>query len=450
MHLGLESLLPLTEMLYISAILAFLLSIWKPEIGLYFLVPLLPLQTIRYRLHTYPLGALMVDFVLLGVGIGLKRKGRPIFSATPFNRIAGFFAIWTYIMLWRGSLTLNDALPFWIDNPRMQEWLNYMIIFLLLFLTFSAIRTRRQIMVLLVLMAFSVVVLDKGYYNNNKGRDFSHFSYEVRQSGAMGYAGENGFAAFEAQCVAFILGLYAMEKRAWLKAGYLGILGFCVYCVLFAFSRGAYAATVLSTLIVGLLKRPTLILVLVVVVVSAQTLLPKAVIERITTTTDESGGVESSAGERLTIWQDALELIRANAALGTGFNTYAYLGRVASYTDTHNLYLKVMVEMGIIGLVTFILLLRKMFIVGWSLYRSSDDPFLASLGLGFLAMMTAVAVANIFGDRWTYLQITGYTFTLMGLCLRAQEIVREEAAGDGAEAEEAPETGGRALTAVTP
>lgn len=443
MHLGLETFLPLTTILYLSAVAAFVLSIfWKPQIGLYYLVPLLPLQTIRYRLHEYPMGALMVDFILLGVGLGLWRKHLPIFPKTRFNRITAAFAGLTYILLFRGSFFLDMPLPLWTDDPRMQDWLNYMVIFLLLFLTFSAIRTRKQITIMLLLMALSLLALNKSYYNNNKDRDVSHFSYDVRQSGPMGYAGENGFAAFEAQCAAFLLALYTMEKRIRWRAAYLALFGFCCYCVLFSFSRGAYAAMVVCVVLLGVLRKPMYIVSLLVVFLCAQSVLPPAVIERVTTTREESGEVEASAGERLAIWRDALDLVRSNAALGTGFNTYAYMNRVGPYSDTHNLYLKILVETGIVGLGLFLILLRRMFVVGYSLYHSATDPFLGSLGLGFTALMAAVVVGNIFGDRWTYLQITGFTFTLLGLCLRAQEIVREEAeteaASGGAEVPDTP------------
>ncbi len=58
--------------LYASFILAFLLSVlWRPIVGIYFLVPLIPLQTARYYLIDFPLGKSVVDIILLGVVLGL-------------------------------------------------------------------------------------------------------------------------------------------------------------------------------------------------------------------------------------------------------------------------------------------------------------------------------------------------------------------------------------------
>jgi len=48
-----------------------------------------------------------------------------------------------------------------------------------------------------------------------------------------------------------------------------------------------------------------------------------------------------------------MEVFDANILTGTGFNTYAYMHRVGNYEDTHNFFLKVLVEERSCGLVLF-------------------------------------------------------------------------------------------------
>src|SRR5947209_19726114 len=77
LHLGLDG--STATMLWVAEIVFFFLSVfWRPAAGLYLLIPLLPLQTIRYRLHGYFLGAQFVDVLLLGVILGLRRRGEPL------------------------------------------------------------------------------------------------------------------------------------------------------------------------------------------------------------------------------------------------------------------------------------------------------------------------------------------------------------------------------------
>ncbi len=69
MHLGLEPYVPMA--LYLCAMVAFGLSVfWKPQVGLYFLIPLLPLQTVRDKLIELPLGNKLVDIISAWRGAG--------------------------------------------------------------------------------------------------------------------------------------------------------------------------------------------------------------------------------------------------------------------------------------------------------------------------------------------------------------------------------------------
>ena len=192
MHLGLEEFVPLV--LYTAAVIALLLSLfWRPQAGLYFLVPLLPLQVIRYKILDLPLGNKLIDVILLGVVLGTAFKGGFHFAKTPMNRLLVCFGIFCYIQLWRGAFFLNGDLPLLPSDPRFSNWKNYMVMFILFAIVVSVIKEVKQIKILVLLMCVSVFVVDKGYYSTMSDRDLTHFSYEVRDGRSLlGYAGVNG------------------------------------------------------------------------------------------------------------------------------------------------------------------------------------------------------------------------------------------------------------------
>jgi putative inorganic carbon (hco3(-)) transporter len=424
-HLGLEPYVPI--LLYAGAIIAFLVSVrGTPFVGLCYLLLLLPLQTARYKLHAMPLGAQVVDIMLLGIIIGLKVRGERIFTRTPFNGLLAFYAIYTYLSLWRGVATIDAALPLWFDSPRLADWKNYMVLPLLFLLAVSVVKSRRQMKIVIALMCLSVLALNVGYRNNLEGRDFSQFSEDGRTAGGIGYAGVNGFAAFEAQFAAFLLTLAFLERKTASKFGYFAVAGFCVYALMFAFSRGAYAAFLIGCIFLGVVNQRKLLIPIFIFLIGWQVVVPPAVSQRVLSTVQEDGQVESSAAGRLTLWEDAMQVFKGDPIFGTGFNTYAYMGRVGDFRDTHNLFVKVLVETGVSGLAFFLYLLFRMFRTGWRLYRSASDRFLASIGLGLAVWMVSAFIANMFGDRWMYLQISGYTFTVLALAVRGQMIADEE------------------------
>jgi putative inorganic carbon (HCO3(-)) transporter len=433
--MGAQGLLP--TLIYLGAIGAFVLSIyWKPEIGVYFIVPLLPLQTVRYELHGLPFGEKLVDFVLLGTIIGLliHRKGR-IFPHTALNGFLIFWTIFHYVSLCQGSFFLNTRLPLWTSDFRFSVWKNYMIMPLVFIVVAAAIKDRKQFKILLVLMCLTVLRANLGFHNTVSGRDFSHFSYGLRYAGAFGYAGENGLAAFEAQFAVFCLAIYACMKGFLRKSLVLLFIGYCVYALLFVFSRGGYLGFLGGVLYLGIVKERKLLVLLLVVILGWGALIPTAVTERIFSTYEENQ-IESSAGERVTIWQDAMTLVPHYPILGTGFDTYEFMGRVEEYRDTHNLYLKILVETGMIGLVLFFVLLWKLHQMAWRLYRATDDPLFKGLGLGMAAFVVCAFIVNFFGDRWMFLQVDGYLWALMGLVARAHIITQEEKPCEQAEAEQ--------------
>lgn len=239
----------------------------------------------------------------------------------------------------------------------------------------------------------------------------------------MGYAGVQGLAAFNAQYAWFLVALAGAARVPTVWLALISLSLFAANCVMYSFSRGGYVAFLAGWLFIGIVKQRKLLLLLVAFALMWASLVPGAVRDRVLMTYDpNSGELDRSAEIRLDLWRDAMDLFHTNPMLGTGFNTYAYMKRVGDYTDTHNLYLKVLVETGMMGLGIFLWLLVKAFGMGWRLFRRADDQFYSALGLGLAAWVICSAAANLFGDRWSYFQINGYLWLLAGLVARALKL----------------------------
>jgi putative inorganic carbon (HCO3(-)) transporter len=421
--LGVTSLL-----LYLVAALAIPLSLFvQPRIGLYVLIPMMPLQTVRYQIQVLPFGDKLVDILLLSVILGLliwKSDQFPL--KTPLNSYLLFFCLFLYAALWIGSLVIHMPWPLLPNDERFVVWKNTAEMPLLFLVVASAIDNKRQMQVLLGLMMITVLRANIGFFHTVSGRDFTHFSNNLRYAGVLGYAGQNGLAAFMSEFLIFLLAVYSGIRQLHFKALVVLSIMFSAYCVLFSFSRGGYVSFLAGLLFLGVLKERKYLVLLILLVFGWQTIVPNAVRERVLMTYD-GNQVESSANERLQLWQDALTIIPEHPILGTGFDTYRFLGRSADYLDTHNYYVKVTVETGFIGLFLFLYLLWLMVREGLYLFRKSEDPFFSSLGLGVSALVFSAFFANLFGDRWMYQQITAYMWTIMALVCRARVILHLDA-----------------------
>jgi O-antigen ligase len=332
-----------------------------------------------------------------------------------------------------GSLYLGVPLTFSFDDPRFENWINYLIMPGLYFVVACSIKDIKQMKILILLLCLSVFAVDWNFYDNMSGQASYHFSYELRTAGLLGYAGENGLAAFQAQTCLFVLALVAFEKKLLAKLPLVALLIASVYCLLFSFSRGAYIACGVGVCFFSIFRERKLIILLLALACGWQFLVPNAVIERVAMTVDESGVLDSSSGSRFSLWDDASQLFWESPLIGSGYDTYAYMRRVASFTDTHNMYLKILVEQGLVGMGLFLSLLFFAFRMGFRLFRSAQDPFLAAVGFGFAAMIVAALTVNFFGDRWTYLQVNGFLWTLMACTARGQMITNAQNQVEGME-----------------
>lgn len=396
---------------------------WRPALAVYLLVPLMPLQTLRYELQGFPLGHKFVDVLLLAAIIGQffhSAEGR----AFPQTRLNGFllrYSIFLYVMLWLGSFDLNLSWPLLPGDARFADWKNFVEMPILFLVVTAVITTRRQMLTLLALMMLTMLRANLGFYHTVSGRDFSHFSNNLRYSGVLGYAGQNGLAAFMAEFLIFLLAIAPAAKALWYRILVYASILLSAYCVLFSFSRGAYVGLLGGLIVLGLMKDRKYLVLVVLLLATWQTVVPNAVKERIVMTYDGQQ-VESSANERLMLWEDAGTIIPEHPIIGTGFVTYRYLGRSADYLDTHNFYIKMTVETGFFGLCLFVYLLCIITREGMGLFRSSEDTLFKRLGLGLTAMMACVILVNFFGDRWMYQQITAYMWTFLALVSRASMI----------------------------
>lgn len=428
-HFGLEHVLPL--ILYVAMYVVFALSVlWRPSIGVYLFTLTLPLETGRSQLAQFPLGAQFLDVVLLGTVLGLLLRGELVLPRANINKVLLIFSVFCYFSLWQGSFFTNASLPLWLSDPRVSDFKNYVEMFAFALIVAATIKEKRQMQLLFLTMAMSVLVINRAFYSTMSDRDLSHFSYQVRDAGPMGYAGVNGLAAFEAMVLSFLLGFFGFIKKWWTRILVAGVMATCVYCLLFTFSRGGYVALLAGMVVTGLFRSRWLIAVALFIVLSWQSFLPVSVQERINMTTEdvaEGQQLDSSAQDRLVLWHDALELFKRNPVTGTGFDTYSSMGRVGGYRDTHNYYVKVLAEMGIIGFLLYLSLLWTMGQTGVALFRAASDPFWRGVALGFIAMMGSIVVANLFGDRWTYQQLNGYLWILLGCVIRGQMTIEEQA-----------------------
>ena len=410
----------------------------KPLYGLYFLLPFLPYRTMRDHFAELPLGDNVMTLLIVCIILGAIFQGKHLARSKLYLSWL-LFGIYLYISLWLGMLLGNAPAPLWTSDINFVTWKDYMMLPLLLVAGGLVVDDRKSIRMVVLISAVSLFVIDRASLMDSLSRSWGHFDEDKRDGGPLGFAGANGLAAYLAQSAMFFWGFLAFVKRKKAKLLLYALVALTLLATMYTFSRASYIAVLLGVLVLGVVKERKLLVILGVFLVTWQALVPTAVTERVHMTTDSNGQLEASAQGRVGLWEEAERDFISSPLFGAGYATFQLRPHFGDLHDTHNWYVKVLVETGLIGFVFAVALIWQVMSLGWRLFRRSSDPLYQGLGLGLLLMMLASAISNFFGDRWTYIEINGVLWVLVGSAARARAL-GEEAPTDvlAVEAELAP------------
>ncbi len=408
--------------IYVGCFIVCIYSLTKSNIpGHYFLVFILPFTYVLEKAHKYPFGNQILDviFISLILSIFIHNKST---KKTP-NIVP--------ILLHCSIVVISFVLGLFYEGPyfkdvyshmaRAEVLKNYLLMPVLYWITFRIFSARddKEIKKMTFFILFILLIVDWRFWNSFRWMSVgAHFSYAERL-GAFGYLGANHLAAFVAEYVAIAVSLFLFYPSWRLRLFLAVVICASTYVVLFTYSRAAYLALAIVIPFFLLFKRKLLLPVILVALISGGamiTFLPSSVVERVAMTKTEDGEIESSAASRLELWRQGQELFVKNPILGIGYHMVPSYINVHGLRNLHNYIFQVLVETGIVGFSFFIYLLYTAFRSGWKLFKLSSDFFYRGLGLGFCGCIIVSFICNLFGDRWSFIQMQGYWWVFWAIC----------------------------------
>lgn len=381
-----------------------------------------------YPAQVFPLGSLTLTLLLVSAWWGntLQRPDKDV--AAPSGWLIWWLILSSYLSIWNTSLRYGLAMPLSPGQPVVAYWKNYAMMLALYFIAFHALDNRDKLRRLVMLVMLALLLMSWREIANFVAGDA--FSYDKRSNGPFWIVGlgANHFGAFIAHFMVFVLGVSLLDNVRWRR--WLGRITFVIalYPLFFSYSRGAYAAVLIALIILGLVRHKSLIVVVGVLLVFWQDLLPQSVVDRIDMTEGDGGEIEESAAMRIVMWELAKSLFNDHPVFGVGFVGFAYASEGLPLRNVHNYFLQTAAEQGVVGLLLIGLLFGRAIYCGWRLYREGEDGWLQGMGLGFVACTVAVMVSNIFGDRFSQLEVGSYFWLLMGAVDRAWMLSTSDAA----------------------
>lgn len=183
------------------------------------------------------------------------------------------------------------------------------------------------------------------------------------------------------------------------------------------YSRTSYAAFIVGLLAIGLAARRWLLLAVSVAAVAAATFVP-AVQVRFSDLGDSAtvrGTPGNSLAWRVEYWDDVIAAGEGRRVTGLGLGVVS--DTTAQRREPHNDFLRSFVELGAIGLISYVALLAA---IGWQTRASTHrtrpakgPPGLArSLAIAYLGVLAAYLVGSVTSNLMTQLILLWYVFAI--------------------------------------
>jgi len=408
---------------YLTGVLVFFMAFTgRVHWTLLFVTLLLPLRNVVEKLQSFPAGTQFIDFLILSMFIGWvasSSEKKPFMDRSSLNAPSVALIFYTSLSVLIGSFYLTGSPLFDPLDSRVQDWKNFCLLPCLFLITLNNIRDKVWVHRMFWVMCFTIFLV--GYYTSTQIAWFSSLISRSKISGTFQFLGPNEVAAFLNQCTIIMTGVFFFMKRSRNKLILLAIILLNMYCIIFLYSRAAYVGLAVGLCILFAFKQRMLLIPLLLAALLWQVVLPAKVIERIKETQNEYGELDESSELRIQIWEIGMELFAGSPIVGVGFGVFRNLGLALG--DTHNIYVKILVEQGVVGLLFFLVIVFNFMREGFKLYQKGEDDFSRGLGLGFMASMFTLMINNFFGDRWSYLELGAYIWIFGGLVCRLNNLV---------------------------
>jgi O-antigen ligase len=235
------------------------------------------------------------------------------------------------------------------------------------------------------------------------------------------WQGKNALGLFLVMALCFSGSILVSGRWKWLI--YINSV-LLVFGVILSYSRSAWIACFAA--IVGILayRLKHGLLILVCLIIMLFTTSPKMISQRVSST---FSGQDTNIKQRIELWDNTLEIIKARPLIGTGLGTFreAYM---KMYPDSapkegegsrtvrhaHNLYLQILSETGIIGLFFVMYLIIAGVMIGIKNIFKEKKPLIVSIRYGALLGIITFLIYSI-TDCTISWQFTGDSFSHINL-----------------------------------
>lgn len=225
------------------------------------------------------------------------------------------------------------------------------------------------------------------------------------------------------------ISLFDDAKQLFKKIIYAIISLSMIVCLVFTFSRGAWIAFAFAAVLYAVLNNRKLLVIFVIGGILSIGVMP-GIAKRITYMFSSDYAYRSANGGRIQRWTEAIQIGMKTPFKGHGLGRFG--GSVARnhwitgtfFTD--NYYVKSFTELGIIGLIIFLVMIFMIVKEGFGVVRlARGDPFFKNISVGMYCGLMAMVLHNLFENVFDRTVTTTYFWLIVGVLFSIKYFVKK-------------------------
>lgn len=260
---------------------------------------------------------------------------------------------------------------------------------------------------------YSQAWLDSSMFEDIKMRVYSTFE------------NPNVYGEYLILAIPIIASLFWTEKGFTKKAFLFVELGITMLALVLTFSRGCWLGIIFSLAILAVIIDRRFILLGVLILCLLPFILPETIINRFMSIGDMS---DSSTSYRVFIWMGTIAMLKDYWLTGIGLGTTSFntIYPIYSYNNvpaphSHNLYLQMIVEYGIIGLILFLGVI-------YNFYKETIIKMVKEksiLTAGIIAGMSGFLLQSLFDYTWYNYRVILIFWMILALGVASSKLKEE-------------------------
>jgi putative inorganic carbon (HCO3(-)) transporter len=311
----------------------------------------------------------------------------------------------------------------------IQEVIKLGILGLLVILT---VDTKRRfeifIWVFLLVMAKMTFDVTWGYYH---GEAVFNQGLNRATSGNSLLDNFNGIAITMNTLIPFTYYLTFHYKKLWIKMVSLSLMSLFIWTLILTGSRGGLVGFMAVVGIIWAWSKKKLILGLIIIIMLSAGWLALGSGSRERYSSIISEERDASSENRILAWIDGVQLFigRPLAGVGAGAFAWARLEKFHVFLNPHNMYVQILAELGLIGIIAYFFFIRDLFKINLFIRRKSrantgNLPIMEPIARATIISCSSLMISGIFAHsayRYTWFILAALTVVSERLIIEQQK-----------------------------